>query len=305
MMTLHAVLGEVTPPRGYVLPHEHIFCDFTPFTGDLDHLLNDKHVALRELEFFEQAGGVAIVEITPSDLGRNPKLLVDIALQTSLNLVMATGWYRKAFYPEFIDSVSAKDLAHIMIQELTEGIELESGKRAFAGIIGEIGVDRDIVSAQEERVLRAAAMASLETGAPISTHSSMYPVGVKQLAILQEYALSEKKVIIGHADTYLDDEYHSKIVDAGCYIQFDTIGRHHMNSDDDRVASIIRLVEHGYQDQILLSTDRCFRSDLKTFGGLGYDYLFTTFREKLLQAGIKSETFDLITQENALRALTW
>lgn len=305
MSTLHTIAGQVDLPRGYVLTHEHIFCDFTPITGDLDHLLNDKHLAIRELGYFEQAGGVAIVEITPSDLGRDPELLFEVAMNTSLHVVMSTGWYRKAFYPEFIDRASTHELAGIMIQELTRGIELESGNQAFAGVIGEIGVDRDVISAQEERVLRASAIASRETGAPISTHSSMYPVGVKQLAILQEYGISESKVIIGHADTYLDNDYHTKIVDAGCYIQFDTIGRTHMNSDDDRVSAIVRLVERGYQDQILMSTDRCFRSDLKTFGGVGYDYLFTTFREKLLQAGIKPEIFDLITQDNSMKAISW
>lgn len=133
----------------------------------------------------------------------------------------------------------------------------------------------------------------------------MYPVGLKQLAILKEYDIDSTKVIIGHADTYLDADYHAAIVDAGCYIQFDTIGRHHMNADEDRISAILNLVNQGYEDQILLSTDRCFRSDLKTFGGLGYDYLFTTFKELLLKAGLAEITFENITRVNPVRALSW
>jgi phosphotriesterase-related protein len=304
-MTLHNILGIDKNIKGYVLSHEHIFCDFTGVTGDSDHLLNDKAVALRELAYFANIGGVAIVDITPTDLGRQPQLLVDIASKTELSIIMATGWYRKAFYPPEIDITSSKALSEIMISELTRGIDLPSGDRAIAGIIGEIGVDRDLVSAQEERVLRAAAMAALETGAPISTHSSMYPVGLQQLEILRQYPLESNKIIIGHADTYLDADYHKKIVDAGCYIQFDTIGRSHMNSDHDRISAIMYLIENGYQKQLLLSTDRCFRSDLKTFGGLGYDYLFTNFKKLLGEAGLGSDKFDQITKENPIMALSW
>ena len=304
-MTLHTLFSEISDVSGYVLPHEHIFCDFTPVTGDLDHLLNDKVVALRELSSFEQVGGSVIVDITPPDLGRKPKLLAEIAHKTNLKIIMSTGWYRKAFYPHEIEVTSSNELAQIIIAELTQGIELENGDNIKAGLIGEIGVDRDTISAQEERVLRAAAIASCETGAPISTHSSMYPVGIKQLKILKEYPISSNKIIIGHADTYLDQDYHKELLDAGCFIQFDTIGRNHMNSDLDRINSILNLVALGYQDQILLSTDRCFRSDLKTFGGFGYDYLFVIFKELITNAGLPVEIFENFTKRNAIAALSW
>ena len=122
---------------------------------------------------------------------------------------------------------------------------------------------------------------------------------------MKEYPISSNKIIIGHADTYLDQDYHRELLDAGCYIQFDTIGRNHMNSDVDRINSILNLVALGYQDQILLSTDRCFRSDLKTFGGFGYDYLFITFKELITNAGLPGEIFENFTKRNAVTALSW
>jgi phosphotriesterase-related protein len=304
-MALHSIFSNTSKASGYILPHEHIFCDFTPVTHDSDHILNDKVLALRELAYFEQVGGATIVDITPPDLGRQPELLADIAEKTNLNIIMATGWYRKAFYPPAIDNSSTKSLAQAMITELIDGIQLQDGRKIKAGIIGEIGVDRDVVSALEERVLRAAAITSVETGAPISTHSSMYPVGIKQLEILQQYPISSNNIIIGHADTFLDQDYHMAIVDAGCYIQFDTIGRFHLNSDHDRAIAIMRLVERGYQDQILFSSDRCFRSDLKNFGGIGYDYIFTTFKALLEQFGLSENVFNKITQDNPQAALAW
>jgi len=305
LMAIHAVTGAIEHVDGAILPHEHLFCDFTSLTGDLDHLLNDTNVAIRELRFFEQVGGAVIVDVTPADLGRLPSSLLAVARATSVSIVMGTGWYRRAFYPDFIDTKTSRELADDMIGELLDGVRTDSGELVYAGVIGEIGVDRDQVSALEERVLRASAMASSATGAPITTHASMYPVGLKQLKIFAEYDLDPESIIIGHADTFLDRDYHQRIVDAGCFIQFDTIGRHHMNSDADRIDNILHLIDSGYERQILLSTDRCFRSDLKTFGGLGYDYLFTDFRQSLMERGVSSATFDLMTRINPMRALSW
>ncbi len=53
-------------------------------------------------------------------------------------------------------------------------------------MIGEIGANNKWVTAQEERVHRAAARASLETGLPITTHSNWSPVGALQLRIFME-----------------------------------------------------------------------------------------------------------------------
>jgi len=304
-VSIHAVDGEVRDVKGHVLPHEHIFCDFTPVTGDSDHLLNDKTLAIREIQYFEQAGGSVIVDVTPIDLGRMPDHLLSISRELSVRIVMGTGWYREAFYPPHINTSTTKDLAENMIKELTAGVELESGEHVFAGVIGEIGVDTNFVSALEERVLRASAIASVETGAPVTTHASMWPIGSKQIDLLIEGGVSAEKIIIGHADTYLDIDYHRAILDAGCYLQFDTIGRNHMNADEDRVSALVGLIDLGYTDRILLSTDRCFRSDIKTFGGKGYDYLVTEFRSTLSRNGISDESFRTLTQTNPLSALSW
>ena len=109
-----------------------------------------------------------------------------------------------------------------------------------AGIIGEIGVHLDYATAQEERVLRAAARAQVATGAPVTTHASMYPVGTVQLDILNDEGADLSRVIIGHCDTYLDKAYHLAILEAGAYVQFDTVGRNHMNPDSRRARSLCR-----------------------------------------------------------------
>jgi phosphotriesterase-related protein len=225
-----------------------------------------------------------------------------ISRQSGIRIVASTGWYREQFYPPEIDRLTVIDLTNLMIGELIVGI---AGMDSHAGIIGEIGVNLDYATAQEERVLRAAARAQRRTGAPLSTHASMYPVGLAQLQILREEGVDPSRVIIGHCDTYLDLAYHHKILETGAYVAFDTIGRDHINPDSRRADLIVHLLREGWGERLLLSSDRCHRSDLTAFGGVGYAHVFTTFFDRLRTLGVSQDELDLMTIENPRRVLAW
>jgi phosphotriesterase-related protein len=282
--------------------HEHVLCDFYRVSGKLDHLLNDEQLAVDELGHLAQAGGSALVECTTLDLARDPGGLQRIAKLTGLHIIMSTGWYRQPFYPKKIDRTPTGQIAEQFVRELTEGVD---DTEIRAGIIGEIGVNLDYATAQEERVLRAAARAQRATGAPLSTHASMYPVGLVQLEIFTEERVDPERVIIGHCDTYLDEDYHLTILETGAHVQFDTIGRVHMNPDERRADALVRLLRRGWAEQLLLSSDRCYRSDLRAFGGAGYDVVFTSFFDLLRERGVSDEEIDIMTIENPRRLLAW
>ncbi len=300
---IHTVLGEIEPAAlGRTLMHEHVICDIYRVTGRLNELLNDEALAVAELKLLRQAGGAALVEVTTPDMGRDPAALRGVAEKTGLHIIMGCGWYRQPYYPPEIDQLPTNQLADIIIAELSEGVR---GTGIRAGIIGEIGVNLDYATAQEERVLRAAARAQKATGAPLTTHASMYPVGLAQLDILQDEGVDMSRVIIGHCDTYLEQAYHLAILEAGAYVQFDTVGRNHMNPDARRAEAFVELLRLGWREQLLLSSDRCFRSDLRAFGGVGYAHVFTTFFDMLRAEGVDDATLDIITIENPRRVLAW
>jgi len=300
---IHTVRGPLDPTRlGRTLTHEHIFCDFYRVTGNLDQLLIDEELAVAELEALVRAGGHAVVDCTTPDLGRNPAGLRRVSERTGLHVIMGTGWYRRPYYPELIDRTPTDSLAARMIAELAEGVE---GTDVRAAIIGGVGAHDGYLTAQEERVLRASARAHRATGAPITTHASMYPVGLAQLAILEDEGADPSRVIIGHCDTSLDRDYHLAILRKGAYVQFDTIGREHTNPDERRAHALVALVRLGWVERLLLSCDRCSRSDLRAFGGLGYDAVFTRFFARLRQRGLSDAELDRMTIQNPRRALTW
>jgi phosphotriesterase-related protein len=300
---IQTVRGPIEPQAlGRTLLHEHIFCDFYRVTGKLNELLNDENLAAEELRYLVQAGGTALVECSTPDMGRHPEALRRVSEQTGLHIIMGTGWYRQPYYPAAIDRSTTNALARQMIHELMTGVE---GTDIRAGIIGEIGVNLDYATAQEERVLRAAARAQKATGAPLTTHASMYPVGLVQLEILADEGVDFSKVIIGHCDTYLDQAYHLEILKARAYVQFDTVGRVHMNPDERRADALVSLLRLGWGEQLLLSSDRCYRSDLRAFGGVGYDVVFIRFFDMLRERGVSDETLALMTVENPRRVLAW
>jgi phosphotriesterase-related protein len=301
--TIHTVRGPVEPGAlGRTLVHEHVFCDFYRITGNLNQLLNDEDLAVEELGALVRAGGGGLVEVTTPDFGRDPERLRRVAERTGLHIVMGTGWYRQPYYPEHIDRTPTETLARRMVEELTRGVD---GTDIRAGIIGEIGAHGSFLTAQEERVLRAAARAQRATGAALTTHASMYPVGTAQLAILREERVDPSRVIVGHCDTYLDRDYHLAILEAGAWVQFDTVGRVHMNPDERRADALVALLRAGWGERLLLSSDRCHRSDMHAFGGVGYDVVFTRFFAQLRERGVTEAELDLLTIDNPRRVLAW
>src|SRR5436190_11977004 len=130
-----------------------------------------------ELTRFRAAGGSCLVDLPPIGVGRDPERLARLSAETGLHVVMGCGWYRGAYYPAeaLIDRRSVDDLAEELVREATEGVGA-SGIRP--GIIGEIGTDKPWLSAQEERVHRAAARAARRTGLAITTHGVLSPVGL-------------------------------------------------------------------------------------------------------------------------------
>jgi predicted metal-dependent phosphotriesterase family hydrolase len=219
---------------------------------------------------------------------------------------MGCGWYREAYYSQeaLIDRRSVDDLAAEMIGELRDGV---AGTGVRPGIIGEIGTDKPWVSAQEERVHRAAARAARETGMAITTHGVRSPVGLAQLRIFEEEGVDPARVVIGHADSYPVLDHYLAILERGANLQFDFLGHRFQTEEAEEprlVEHIVELLERGWGGQLLLSQDVCHNSQLKARGGFGYTYLQQHFLPTLRTAAVGEGELHQITVENPRRILT-
>lgn len=294
------VLGPVAASEmGVTLPHEHVFVDLVA-EYRAEGLLNDEALAVAELRRFRQAGGGSLVDCTSEGLGRDPVRLRRVSEATGLHIVMGSGHYRRPYLDAArLDRMSVSEVADGITRDLEEGVD---GTGIRAGIIGEIGCDR-YLSALEERVFRAAALAQRRTGVTITTHAARWPVGGWQLDVLEEAGADPARVIIGHCDMVPDRDYHLALARRGAWIEFDTVQGHSEYDTAQRVGYIRTLLEAGLGDRILLSQDVCLRTDLSAFGGPGYTYVVTGFRQRLLDEGIPEATVEAFLVDNPRRAI--
>jgi phosphotriesterase-related protein len=285
---------------GITLPHEHVFIDLLREYRS-NGLLNDEALADLELTAFRDAGGRTIVDCTSEGLGRDPLALRRVSEATGVQIVMGSGFYRRAYFDEaLLDRMSVDALADRIVRDLTVGVG-DTGIRA--GIIGEIGCDR-YLSALEERVFRAAARAHRATGVPITTHAARWPIGHAQLDLLEEEGVDPGRVIVGHCDMVPDPDYHLSLARRGAFVQFDTIQGTNDWETQRRIDWIRALMDAGHERQLLLSHDVCLTTDLAINGGAGYAYLLTGFRPRLVEAGIPAPLVDALVTDNPRRALT-
>jgi len=310
MAHVQTVLGPIEPASlGVTLPHEHtqIALWHVPARWDYWQLTKDEPIVLDELEAFRAAGGSALVDLTLPGVGRDPDWLARIARGSGLHVVMGCGWYRGAYYPPEarIDRRAVDDLADELVLEATDGVGT-TGIRP--GIIGEIGTDKPWVSAQEERVHRAAARAARRTGLAVTTHGVLSAVGLDQLRILEEEGLDPARVVIGHADSYPVLEHHLAIIDRGASVEFDFLGMSFTALErhgEPRVIELLcDLLARGHVERVLLSQDVCNDAQLRRYGGNGYAYLATTFLPRLREAGVSDAEIDTMTVANPRRILT-
>ena len=310
MAHVQTVLGPIDPGAlGFTLPHEHtqIALWQIPDRWDYWQLTRDRPVILEELAAFREAGGRSLVDLTLPGVGRDPAWLVEVARASGLNIVMGCGWYRGAYYPAeaLIDRRSVDALADELVAEASDGV---GGSGVRPGIIGEIGTDKPWLSAQEERVHRAAGRAARRTGLAITTHGVLSAVGLDQLRIFEEEGADPTRVVIGHADSYPVLEHHLAIVDRGASVEFDFLGmsfnaveRH----GEGRVIDLLcELLSRGHVERVLLSQDVCNDSQLTHYEGNGYTYLARTFLPRLREAGVSEAEIETMTVTNPRRILT-
>lgn len=282
-------------PTGYTWVHEHLHIDLSGFKNNLDCRLDQYDLICQEMKDLRALGVSNIIEMTNRYMGRNPQFMLDLMRDTGINVVACTGYYQDAFFPEHVAARSVEQLAQEMVDEIVIGID---GTELKAGIIAEIGSSEGVITPLEEKVFIAAARAHIETGRPISTHTSFSTMGVEQLVLLQAHGVDLSRVTVGHCDLKDNLDNILRMIELGAYVQFDTIGKNNYYPDEKRIAMLHAIRDRELLSHVMLSMDITRRSHLKANGGNGYDYLLTTFIPQLRQSGFSQADVDVMLREN-------
>ncbi len=301
---IRTILGPISPQQlGICMIHEHLIIDAWDMwpVPNYSLIVDDVDLVIEEVQAYRAAGGATIVDVTNIGLGRDPLALREISRATGVQIVMGCGWYRERVYPTYIQEKNADELAAMLVAEITEGVD---GTGVRPGIIGEIGTERTFITPAQERVFRAVARAHLQTGAPISTHTTHWgELALEQLALLVEEGVDPRHVIIGHLGDRRNISMLLPIAERGEFLGIDNIGYHDYQREERRAQNVIDLIEAGFRSQVLLSMDIAALNDLHSYGGKGFDYLLLTFIPLLRKLGATDEDVQVLLVDNPQRAL--
>lgn len=298
LITTQGTLG--ADDLGLILPHEHVFVDLGPIevenwrdaeAADVIELMGP------EIEAAMDAGVTALVECTPTGVGRRADIDVAVSEATGLPVVLPTGIYQEPYVPDWAAEASEEEIREWMLAELTEGIG-ETGTRA-AWI--KVSASDDGMTETEAKILRAAAAAGAETGALIGSHTVAGRVAHEQLDVIADANYDPERFVWIHTQNEDDDALHHEVAERGAWIEYDAIGGGKPDSYYlDRVQAAL---EAGLGDQVLLSMDRGWYDPSEPGGGEPdpYTYLPETFLPTLREAVGETETRRL-THDNPFRA---
>ena len=280
------------------------------FISNLD--MSDEPIAGAELARFAEEGGTTLVELTPdARLSRDPALLRRLSEATGVNVIMGTGFYVEAAHPRGLAARPVESIAADLVRDIREGVGPE---RIRAGIIGEIGTGDPLLPG-EVRVLRATAIAQLETGCPINVHMA---AGCRHvfavLRVLADEGITDlSRTIISHMDVAIDLEQHKDVAASGAIVEYDTFGHedypdsrgYMMPTDEQRVEALTELVGAGLVESLLVSQDVCFRHLWHHYGGYGYTNLLTRVPSMMTRAGLNADVQDRLFVANPARVLAF
>jgi phosphotriesterase-related protein len=169
--------------------------------------------------------------------------------------------------------------------------------------LGEIGT-WDVMTPTERKVFRAVGRAQVATGLAVFTHTNFGKGAMEQLDVLESVGVKPERVAIGHLGGLTDPkaEVLKAISKRGAFVGFDRQGG---ASDSAQLPMVMALLEAGYADNLLFSSDFSLAADLKRNGGPGYAKTVTVFARKLREAGVEELTLHSILVDNPRRFLAF
>ncbi|MCI9041991.1 phosphotriesterase family protein [Dubosiella newyorkensis] len=278
------------PLEGYTLMHEHMHLDLSYVKHDPDTCLDCFEQTLKELQELCAKGVRRILEVSNIGMGRDLAWIQKLEKRSGIQIVTSTGFYKEPFLPD----LSVEEMAALMIEDL---------KSQKAQVIGEIGTSYQKWKEQERKVFEAAVLAHQETGALITTHTTLGTLGLEQARYLIENGVDPDRIIIGHMD--LSNDLHAilDVLALGVNIGFDTIGKTNYLLDERRVELLCELEKRGLIDHVVLSMDITRKTQLKDFKGKGYAYLLDTFVPLLRKANMKEASIQQMLKQTPNRLL--
>jgi phosphotriesterase-related protein len=262
MATVQTVQGPIdASDLGTVLVHEHLrvrdeaVAEQWPDRYDPDAELAAAVDAVRAAA---DRGVRTIIDPTPMLAGRDIAFMQRVSQKTGVQVVACTGIYTYGYLPHYFENRDADTMAELFVSDIESGIQGSDAKAAFL----KCAADEPGVTENVEKVHRAVARASVQTGAPIMAHSRPASgTGPRQVEIFEEEGVDPARIQIAHTGDTDDLDYIERLLDTGVFIGMDRYGLEMFLPIDRRNATVAELLRRGYADRMLVSQDFCATID--------------------------------------------
>jgi predicted metal-dependent phosphotriesterase family hydrolase len=291
--TVRTVLGDVPASAlGRCDYHEHLFQVSPLLHGDE---LDDERRSEVEANSLRHAGIDAMVEATPTGLGRDPAGVARISHRSGLHVVHVSGAHREEHYgsAHWVLEAHEDDLVPRFTADVVEGLPSHdvpergdvavgpTGEPVRAGML-KAGAGYWRISAFERRVLAAIGQVSLSTGVPLMVHLEYGSAAWEVLDAFAADGVDPDRVVLAHVDRNLDPGLHAELTRSGAYLGYDGMARHREAPDAAIIDCLDRVCATGDASRLVLGGDVARRSRYRAYGGIpGLDYLPRRFLPRL------------------------
>jgi predicted metal-dependent phosphotriesterase family hydrolase len=306
-MFVQTVLGPIPASElGFTLVHEHVMCDFIGAEQTNRHRWEVEAVGKRMLPVLRQLkerGVTGFIDCTPAYIGRDPRVLKQLAQETGLHIVTNTGYYGGAddkFVPKHAYGATPDQLADLWVAEFVDGIEDTGVKPGFMKIgIDEIKASSDRLSPIDEKLVRASARASRRTDLSVTCHTGGGPAGLAATKIFIEERADPGRFIVAHSDGH-GLRINRAVAALGAWVSFDGIGRQPLESH----LKLVHAMTERHASRLLLSQDSGWYWVGQQNGGeiRNFNYMSDVFLPALRSSGISEATIRRLTVENPANA---
>jgi phosphotriesterase-related protein len=246
---------------GPTLIHEHFRSTDEALRMQFPHLYDEDaewEAAITDARAVAGHGIKTVVEPSAMFLTRDARFSKRVADESGLNIILATGVYTYDHLPQPLMNRTEDQIAEIFVHEIENGIQGTDIKPAFI----KCAADEPGVTPNVEKIHRAAARASIQTGRPIMAHSRpASETGLDQMRVFTEEGVDPAKVQIAHTGDTDNLDYIEKLLDTGCWIGLDRYGLDIFLPTERRNATTLALLERGYVERMFLSQDFCSTLD--------------------------------------------
>ena len=327
MATVETVTGPIDASElGETLIHEHLMARDEAILAQFPQMgtVRDdpiervpsggaEEVAAEFMAAAVERGVKTVVEPSCMYLGRDVRIMKRVSERTGIQIVPCTGIYTYEHLPTPLATRDADAIAELFVHDIEQGIQGTDIKAAFI----KCAADEPGITENVEKVHRAAARASLQTGVPIMAHSRpASDTAPRQIEIFAEEGVELSKVQIAHCGDSPDADYIESLIQKGVWAGLDRYGIEMYLPFDQRIATHLELLERGLADRIFVSADSCATLDwfpIETMeqlagGGAAVDWTIKIVHDKVLPAlregGMTEAQEHTMLHENPARWLT-